>query len=84
MDGRHQPKRGDTKARILDAAEKLFDENGFKDTSINRLAREARVNQAAINYHFGSKGALVDQVLAAGLYASSTATRLVPSNPPGT
>lgn len=63
MGGSHKPKRTDTKARILDAAEKLFAENGFKETSVNRLAREARVNQAAINYHFGSKGALVEQVI---------------------
>ena len=56
------PKR-DTKTRILDAAEILFAENGFKDTSIYRLARKARVNQAAVNYHFGTKDALVEKVI---------------------
>ena len=56
------PKR-DTKTRILDAAEILFAENGFKNTSIHRLARKARVNQAAVNYHFGSKDALVEKVI---------------------
>jgi AcrR family transcriptional regulator len=53
----------DTKTRILDAAEILFAENGFKDTSIYRLARKARVNQAAVNYHFGTKDALVEKVI---------------------
>jgi AcrR family transcriptional regulator len=53
----------DTKTRILDAAEILFAENGFKETSIHRLARKARVNQAAVNYHFGSKDALVEKVI---------------------
>jgi AcrR family transcriptional regulator len=56
------PKR-DTKTRILDAAEILFAENGFKETSIHRLARKAGVNQAAVNYHFGSKDALVEKVI---------------------
>ena len=53
----------DTKTRILDAAEILFAENGFKETSIHCLARKARVNQAAVNYHFGSKDALVEKVI---------------------
>ena len=57
------PPKRDTKTRILDAAEILFAENGFKDTSIHRLARKARVNQAAVNYHFGSKDALVEKVI---------------------
>ena len=62
IDKRKSPKH-DTKTRILDAAEILFAENGFKDTSIHRLARKAHVNQAAVNYHFGSKDALVEQVI---------------------
>jgi AcrR family transcriptional regulator len=53
----------DTKTRILDAAEILFAENGFRETSIHRLARKAHVNQAAVNYHFGSKDALVEKVI---------------------
>ena len=53
----------DTKTRILDAAEKLFAENGFKHTSIKQLAQIAGVNQAAVNYHFGSKHALIEKVI---------------------
>lgn len=55
--------RRDTKTRILDAAEILFARNGFKRTSIKALARRAHVNQAAVNYHFGSKQALVEKVI---------------------
>jgi AcrR family transcriptional regulator len=62
IDKRKSPKH-DTKTRILDAAEILFAENGFRETSIHRLARKARVNQAAVNYHFGSKDALVEKVI---------------------
>jgi AcrR family transcriptional regulator len=57
------PNKKNTKTRILDAAEMLFAQNGFRNTTINLLASKARVNQAAVNYHFGSKGALVEQVI---------------------
>lgn len=53
----------DTKGRILDAAEILFAENGYKRTSIKALACRARVNLAAVNYHFGSKHALMEKVI---------------------
>jgi AcrR family transcriptional regulator len=55
--------QSDTKLRILDAAERLFARNGFHRTSIKRLASEAKVNQAAINYHFGSKMTLIEKVV---------------------
>lgn len=58
------PKKPDTKTRILDAAEALFALNGYKRTSIKVLAHRAKVNQAAVNYHFGSKIALVEKVIA--------------------
>jgi AcrR family transcriptional regulator len=58
------PKKTDTKTRILDAAEALFALNGYKRTSIKALALRAKVNQAAVNYHFGSKIALVEKVIA--------------------
>lgn len=62
MDDREHPAAG-TKDRIMDAAERLFADNGFRGTSIKRLAREAKVNQAAVNYHFGSKAALIEKVI---------------------
>jgi len=62
MNIQKQP-QSDTKTRILDAAERLFALKGFQRTSIKRLACEAGVNQAAINYHFGSKAALIEKVI---------------------
>jgi AcrR family transcriptional regulator len=53
----------DTKQRILDAAEKLFGENGYAATSLRQIISEAKVNLAAIHYHFGSKQVLLDQVI---------------------
>lgn len=53
----------DTKERLLDAAEKLFAHKGFHCTSLRLITREAGVNLAAVNYHFGSKEALLTAVL---------------------
>ena len=53
----------DTKRRILDAAERLFADNGVLATSMRDITAEAGVNLAAANYHFGSKEALLIAVL---------------------
>jgi AcrR family transcriptional regulator len=58
--------RPDTKTRILDAAEKLFGENGFDATSLRDITTEADVNLAAVNYHFQSKESLIEAVLMRG------------------
>lgn len=52
----------DTRERILDAAERLFMENGYEGTSMRQITGEANVNLAAVNYHFGSKEALMQEV----------------------
>jgi AcrR family transcriptional regulator len=53
----------DTKERILDVAEHLFAEQGFEQTSLRTLTAAARVNLAAVHYHFGSKERLFEAVL---------------------
>ena len=52
----------DTRDRILDAAERLFVEHGFDGTSMRMITGAANANLAAVNYHFGSKDALVQAV----------------------
>jgi len=49
-----------TKELILDAAESLFATEGYHGTSIRAITNEAGVNLASINYHFGSKEALLE------------------------
>lgn len=51
-----------TKERILSAAERLFAERGFAETSLREVTSRADVNLAAVNYHFGSKSNLVNEV----------------------
>lgn len=58
-DTKHHP---DTRKRILDAAESLFVEHGFEATSMRMITGRAGVNLASVNYHFGSKEALIQEV----------------------
>lgn len=53
----------DKREKILQAAEKLFVENGFEGTSVRDLAKEASVNLAMISYYFGSKEKLLGAIV---------------------
>jgi AcrR family transcriptional regulator len=48
----------DTRKRILAAASEEFGAHGFAATTVDRIARRARVNKAMIYYHFPNKRAL--------------------------
>ncbi|WP_374384979.1 TetR/AcrR family transcriptional regulator [Dongia sp.] len=52
----------DTRERILDAAERLFMAHGYEGTSMRQITGDAAVNLAAVNYHFGSKESLMQEV----------------------
>ena len=53
----------ETKARIMDAAERLFAERGFDGASIRDIARMAGVQGALVNHHGGSKEQLFETVV---------------------
>ncbi len=48
--------------RLLDSAEELFCERGFEGTSIRDIATSAGCNIASVNYYFGGKEQLYEQV----------------------
>ena len=51
-----------TQDQILQAAESLFIKHGFEATTLRQITATAGVNLAAVNYHFGSKEALLQEV----------------------
>lgn len=61
-DTHYANKQFSTKDRILGAAEELFAQYGFGGTSLRQVTTRADVNIAAVNYHFGSKENLVNEV----------------------
>jgi AcrR family transcriptional regulator len=65
-----------TRQAILDRAADVFAESGFGRASVREITGRAGVNQAAINYHFGSKEALYREVLRLAIAALSDASLL--------
>jgi AcrR family transcriptional regulator len=67
-------KKGEAKRdRILDAARKLFLRNGLRGTTMEAIAREARIAKPTLYAHFPDKDAvfvaIVEQMLAAKIAA---------------
>ncbi len=58
-----------TRDKIIKAASHVFARNGYEGAGIRAIVAKADVNQAAINYHFGSKEGLYRAVLQAALRA---------------
>src|ERR1700712_2631440 len=53
-----------TPDRILDVAEAMFAETGYRAVSLRSITRACGVNIAAIHYHFGEKDVLLQQIFA--------------------
>ncbi len=52
-----------TRQAILKAAVRLFADKGYQGASVRDIVGKARVNQAAINYHFKGKDGLYLEIL---------------------
>jgi AcrR family transcriptional regulator len=52
---------------ILQTAERLFGEKGYRGVSIDEIARAAGVSKGLVFYHFTSKKALVEHILKDGM-----------------
>jgi TetR/AcrR family acrAB operon transcriptional repressor len=53
----------ETRAKLLDAAETLFSENGVTHTSMMQVAEKAGVTRGAIYHHFENKMALIESLM---------------------
>ncbi len=54
---------GTSKQHILEAAERLFAENGFAKTTLRAVAQASGANTALVSYYFGSKEGLQQAVI---------------------
>ncbi len=55
-----------TRNDLLEAAGRIFAERGFADATSKDICTLAGANSAAVNYYFGSKEGLYEEVLVAG------------------
>jgi len=58
----HDEAQAATKAAVFVAAERLFALHGFQNVSVRDITAAAAVNLASVNYHFGSKDALLFEI----------------------
>lgn len=63
----------ETRQVILDTAERMFVEKGYSGVTLRDLTAAAGVNLASVNYHFGSKDALLLEVFRRGSIAINRA-----------
>ncbi len=66
----------DTRARLLDAAIRLFADAGFKRVTVRAICRAAHANVAAVNYHFRNKLGLYREVTEVGIAVLQETTAL--------
>ncbi|TCC58532.1 TetR family transcriptional regulator [Kribbella pittospori] len=64
-----------TRERLLNVAEQRFGEGGYEGTSLRAITVAAAANIAAVNYHFGSKEALLRAAVARAMAPVNTERR---------
>jgi len=73
----------DARSRILDAAGPIFAEKGFQAATVREICSRAKVNLAAVNYHFGDKERLYVEAVKLAHIPSGDPDELL-EWPPGT
>jgi len=81
---RPQKRSQHNRQRILSAAEHLFAERGYSDTSIDAVAEAVDMHQPGIYYYFSSKQALYEEVVREAIVSLDDRIKalLVSSDPP--
>ena len=67
----------ETRQRVIEAGARLFAERGFSKVTVREICRSARANVAAINYHFGGKKGLYDEIVQAAIRTMHGTTELI-------
>jgi AcrR family transcriptional regulator len=71
----------DTETRLIDTAGQVFAETGFQAAKVRDICARAGANLAAVNYHFGDKLGLYQEVLRYAACAAGDLSNFDPSLP---
>jgi AcrR family transcriptional regulator len=63
LEERRKKERGNRKSAIIKAARKLFFEKGFKQVTVESIAKKAELSKGAIYLHYNSKEEIYAQIL---------------------
>ena len=67
----------ETRQRLIEVAARLFAERGFSKVTVREICRSARANVAAINYHFGGKQGLYDDIVRSAITTMHRTTEAI-------
>jgi AcrR family transcriptional regulator len=67
----------ETRNRLLDTAVQFFAERGFKRVTVREICNASGANVAAVNYHFGDKLGLYNEVVQTAIEAMQSTSRAV-------
>src|SRR4051812_11737218 len=71
-------KRGSRKAQLIELAAKIFAEEGYTETTVERISGEAGISGPAFYRHFSSKQEILDCISLSGMeLAVETARELL-------
>src|ERR1044071_8391805 len=71
----------DNRARILDAAARVYAEFGYRGATTRRIAVAAGVNEVTLFRTFGSKAALIDEAVRSHAASVATPQAMLPGDP---
>ena len=57
----------ETRERLIEVSARLFAERGFSKVTVREICQRAHANVAAINYHFGGKDGLYQEIVSAAI-----------------
>ena len=79
---RRKAQAAETRLHILEAARRLFTEHGYTGTTINTIALEAKVSPETVYAIFGSKRALLAELVGMSVLGNADSTPLLEQEGP--
>ncbi|KPU44275.1 HTH-type transcriptional regulator AcrR [Oxobacter pfennigii] len=63
MNNLNKKSNTENRRKLIEAAKKLFYEQGYKATTLAQISNESKVNNGLITYYFGSKADLASEIM---------------------